>query len=179
MCRKRGVESQRLLSKSTKSIRLFRQSSSCAWQTPRQSFGSRENPSFFQKPQRLFLHYFRRGMPEHCILWRRINRRKNKRREAQSGGTTAKNDADSCGTEERNRASVVSRRQNKSHELYWLEPMKNEERDRPPPTIRVESNYTPRRSAPKLELREDRQGEERERERVGGIKVLPRLASMR
>lgn len=48
------------------------------------------------------------------------------------GRRDAKNDGGSCGAEERNRASVVSRRQNKSHELYWLEPMKNEQRDRPP-----------------------------------------------
>lgn len=78
------------------------------------------------------------------------------------GGWTvnAKNDGGSRGAEERNRASMVSRRQNKSHELYWLEPMKNEERDRPsPPFRRAESNRTelsramPRRSTSKLELR--------------------------
>lgn len=34
------------------------------------------------------------------------------------GRRDAKNDGGSCGAQERNRASVVSRRQNKSHELY-------------------------------------------------------------
>lgn len=68
----------------TKSIRLFRQSSSCAWQAPRQSFGP--NPSLFQKPQRLFLHYFRRSTPGDCILRRWISQSENKGREGREEG---------------------------------------------------------------------------------------------
>jgi len=86
-------------------------------------------------------------------------------KEGKRGRRDAKNDEGSRDAEERNRASMVSQRQNKSHELYWLEPMKNEERDRPsPPFHRAESNRTElsrttsRRTTPKLELRGRRMG---------------------
>lgn len=96
----------------TKSIRLFRQSSSCAWRAKFR--GRRRILPFSRNPQRLFLHYFRRRIadPPTGDRSRSENRERERNRRGKRveegctrgrrGGRGEKRRRWLCGAEERN-----------------------------------------------------------------------------